>query len=171
MGARRQSARTGRKSRTVAADRFLELRSTVLARMQASVPADLQAELGAATSHQLEALGRLPDGGLTMHQLASSLAISGAAACALADRLVTQGLAERLTSPDDRRVVRLAPTAKGRGLAQRHQEAQRRAVVDLMKRLDDRQVAAWLDIMETLAGADEGDSPAGAPRELVGVDR
>lgn len=154
----------------MAAERFLELRPTVLARMQALVPLDLQAELGAATSHQLEALGRLPDAGLTMHQLASSLAISGAAASALADRLVAQGLAERLTSPDDRRVVRLAPTARGRRLAQQHRYAQRRAMVGLMARLDDRQVAAWLDIMETLA-ADEGEPPAEALTALVGVGR
>lgn len=170
MGVGRQPGRIGSKHRAFAVERLLELRPTVLKRMQASVPPDVQAELGAATPHQLEALARLPDAGLTMHQLAASLAVSGAAACALADRLVAQDLAERLTDRDDRRIIRLAPTGKGRALAERHREAQRRVLTGLVERLDDRQVLAWLDIMETLA-ADDGDPRTKAQTGLVGARR
>src|SRR5579875_3041423 len=75
--------------------RFMELRPTVLARMQASVPAELRAGFESVTGRQLQALARLPAEGLTMHDLAARLRVSGAAASVLADKLVSQGLAER----------------------------------------------------------------------------
>jgi DNA-binding MarR family transcriptional regulator len=157
MKAERRSA-----GRAAAVERFLELRPAVVARMQASIPAELRAELKPITLHQLQALSTLPAEGMTMHELASSLKISGATASALADRLVAQDLVRRATDPTDRRVVRLVPTAKGRSLARRHREAQRRAVAGLLNLLSDEQVAAWLDIMETLAAsgkeADPGDT-------------
>jgi DNA-binding MarR family transcriptional regulator len=171
VGTSRVSSERGPRRRDRVVERFLELRPTVLARMQASVPADLQAELGTATPHQLQALVLLPEDGLTMHDLAGRLRISGPAACTLADRLVSQDLAQRLASPGDRRIVRLAPTDKGRALAERYREAQRRAVAALLRSLDDRQVAAWVDIMETLAGDDEPEEAAPASRSLVGARR
>jgi|SRR5579875_1246392 len=143
--------------------RFMELRPTVVARMQASIPPELHAELESVTGRQLQALSQLPPEGLTMRQLAASLGITAAAASVLADRLTAQDLAERRTDPGDRRVVRLAPTPQGRGAAERYLEAQRRAVSGLLARLTDEQAAAWLDIMETLAADDPPGDPPGDP--------
>ncbi|SRR5579875_1567631 len=159
--------------RAAAVERFLELRPTVVARMQASVPDELQAELKPITLHQLQALSSLPAEGMTMHELASSLKVSGATASSLADRLVAQGLVRRTTDPTDRRVVRLVPSPKGRSLARRHREAQRRAVAGLLDLLSDDQVAAWLDIMETLAaaGAEARPGHAAPVRQLAEVRR
>lgn len=136
--------------------RFLELRPTLIARMQASIPPELHAELETVTGRQLQALTRLPVEGLTMRRLATTLGVSGAAACVLADRLAAQGLAKRQADPDDRRVVRLVPSKHGRAVAQRYLEAQRHATTALLARLSDEQVTAWIDIMETLAADSEG---------------
>ncbi|MDR3036065.1 MAG: MarR family transcriptional regulator [Kitasatospora sp.] len=155
----------GAAGRAAAVDRFLKLRPTVLARMQASVPPELQASLGQVTGRQLLALTLLPAEGLPMRGLATALGVTGAAACVLADRLVAQGLAERSADPVDRRVVRLTTTTEGKKVTGRYREAQRRAVTALLKRLTDDQVRAWLDIMETLAA--EPDPLAARQGELA----
>lgn len=155
----------GAAARAAAVNRFMALRPTVLARMQASVPPELQASLGQVTGRQLLALSLLPRDGLPMRGLADALGVTGAAACVLADRLVAQGLAERSADPADRRVVRLTPTAQGMRVTGRYREAQRRAVTALLKRLTDDQVRAWLDIMETLAA--EPDPLAARPAPLA----
>ena len=86
-----------------------------------------------------------------MGELAAFLKVTGAAASVLAERLVGQGLAVRHADPADRRVVRLAPTPDGMAVAERYRDNQRRGVAALLDRLSDAQVAAWLDVMETLA--------------------
>jgi DNA-binding MarR family transcriptional regulator len=146
------------RAQTVA--RVVELRPVVLALMRESVPEQLQAGLGQATGRQLQALARLPQEGMTMGELAGFLRVTGAAASVLAERLVGQGLAVRRADPGDRRVVRLAPTPEGMARAERYRDNQRRAVAALLDRLSDAQVAAWLDIMETLADGALPASPA-----------
>lgn len=153
---------TGRPSawRAQIVARVVELRPVVLALMRESVPDDLQG-FGQATSRQLQALARLPGEGMTMGELAAFLRVTGASASVLAERLVAQGLAARHADPQDRRVVRLAPTPEGTAVAERYRDNQRRAVAALLDRLSDAQVAAWLDIMQTLA-AGGGPAPLAA---------
>jgi DNA-binding MarR family transcriptional regulator len=55
----------------------------------------------------------------TVTALSEELGISAASASRAADGLVRKKLATRVEDPDDRRVRRLAPTAKGRDLADR----------------------------------------------------
>jgi DNA-binding MarR family transcriptional regulator len=133
------------------AARVVELRPVVLALMRESAPDELQAGFGHVTGRQLQALARLPVDGLAIGELAAFLRVSGAAASVLADRLSEQGLAMRHADPEDRRVVRLVPTPEGVALADRYRSYQRRGVAVLLDRLSDAQVAAWLDVMETLA--------------------
>lgn len=152
-----------------AVERFVRLRPAVLARMTASVPAELRAEFESVTGRQIQALNALPAAGLTMRELASSLGVTGATASVLGDRLVSQDLAVRSPDPADRRVVRLAPTPRGTELAARYRQAQRAAVASLFHALTDEQVEAWLDIMQTVAA---GATPAGAGTgELAGAGR
>jgi DNA-binding MarR family transcriptional regulator len=143
----------------------MELRPTVIARMQASIPAELRNSFESVTGRQLQALARIPATGLTMHELAGSLGVSGAAATVLADRLSAQGLVDRNTDPRDRRIVRLVPSAQGAALSRRYLEAQRQGVNALLERLSDEQVTAWIDIMETLAADDE---PASSQPDSLG---
>jgi DNA-binding MarR family transcriptional regulator len=159
-GGRRQPRTAAWRAAIVA--RVAELRPLVLALMRESVPEELQAGLGQATGRQLQALARLTGDGMTMGELAAFLKVTGAAASVLAGRLVAQDLAVRHADPADRRVVRLAPTPLGMAVAELYRDNQRRGVAALLDRLSDAQVAAWLDIMETLAASDEP-APAGEP--------
>ncbi len=87
-----------------------------------------------------------------MGELASALEVSGPAACMLADRLVSHGLAERRSDPSDRRVVRVVRTERGKRLVKRYEMAQRHALDALVERLSDDQLADWVEILASLAG-------------------
>lgn len=166
-----QRARRGRGvDRDRAIQRYLQLRPVVRARLAASVPDDLRREFESVTAHQLLALQLLPPEGLSMRRLAAALGVMGATVSVLADRLVAQGLAERMHDPSDRRVVRLVPTTRGATLVARAAAQQRRSALEVFDRLRDDQVVAFLDVLETLAehAADPGaavqDPPPNAPR-------
>jgi DNA-binding MarR family transcriptional regulator len=62
---------------------------------------------------------QMPDDEHTVTSLAEDLGISTASASRAADGMVRKKLATRVEDPDDRRVKRLALTAKGRRLADR----------------------------------------------------
>ncbi|MGH9071384.1 MAG: MarR family winged helix-turn-helix transcriptional regulator [Acidimicrobiales bacterium] len=147
-------------AREAAVDRYLVLKPAVVARMNDFVDTELRSEFESLTVHQVKALVRLPPDGLTMHELAADLGITGATACALADRLVAQGLAERRADSLDRRVVRLSPSPCGASISERQRQAQRQRAVAMFGLLSDSQVVAYIGIMETLATA---------PAELAGV--
>jgi DNA-binding MarR family transcriptional regulator len=137
--------------RAEAVARFLALRPGVLARMRTSVPDELRAGFDALTPRQLHALAMLPDEGMGMQRLAAELGITAPTASTMAGRLVAQGLAVRMTSPGDRRVVRLAPSERGRELARRYWQAQRQAADAIFDRLTEAQAASLLGLMEILA--------------------
>jgi len=120
-------------------------------RFQTSLPAELTAELCGGTPHQLEALHMLAqqDGsgrGATMNELARWQHCALSTATALVDRLVQQGLAERVSNPDDRRVVWIVPTDRARVLLGKFVEAKRQMVLAALWNLDD----AELDTLVTL---------------------
>lgn len=149
--------------------RYLELRPIVRARLTASVPEDLHREFESLTPHQLSSLLLLPAEGLRMRELAAALGVMGASVSVLADRLVSQGLAVRMADPDDRRVVRLAPSERGTALAARAAAQQRRSAAQIFDRLSDDQVTAFLDVLETLAEPGTDDRrPSGAGVEWPG---
>ena len=54
--------------------------------------------------------------GLRSRELADRLGIAPSATTPLVDRLVDRNLARRRPDPDDRRIIWIEPTAKGRGL-------------------------------------------------------
>ena len=88
-----------------------------------------------------------------MSSLAEALRVDPSTATRAVQRLVDDGLAERRPCPEDKRVVEVAITAKGRA---RHREAAQR-VHQLMKHILDsfEPAEAWqlADLMERLVGA------------------
>jgi DNA-binding MarR family transcriptional regulator len=119
-----------------------------------SLPEEVSRQLGSVTLHQLEALACLPPEGTTMRQFADAVGISGAAATALANRMIRQGLAERRDDPNDRRTVWLAPTAHALGTLQAFRGWQRRSMAGMLDRLNSDQVATLLDVLTVLARDD-----------------
>ncbi|MHB1501154.1 MAG: MarR family winged helix-turn-helix transcriptional regulator [Candidatus Dormibacteria bacterium] len=117
---------------------------------EVSMPPDLRSELRSVTVHQLGAIAYLPPDGASMRQFAEAVGITGAAATALADRMIKQGLAERRYNPADRRVVWLAPTEKARALLETYRSWQREAMASAVKRLQPSQLATFLEVLNVL---------------------
>ncbi|HUY57605.1 MAG TPA: MarR family transcriptional regulator [Candidatus Micrarchaeaceae archaeon] len=132
-------------------ERVLQLQPVLQQTLRVPLPDEVSSRLGTVTPHQLEALGRLPPEGITMREFAEAVGISGAAATALANRMIRQGLAKRRYDPSDRRTVWLAPTRKGLDTAGAVQEWRRRSVAKIFERLDAAQVTAFLEVLSALA--------------------
>lgn len=132
-------------------ERVLQLQPLLQQTLRVPLPDEVSSRLGTVTPHQLEALGRLPPEGITMHEFAEAVGISGAAATALANRMIRQGLAKRSYDPSDRRTVWLAPTTKGLETAEAVQAWRRRSVAQMVERLDAAQVTAFLEVLSALA--------------------
>lgn len=108
-------------------EQFAERLVALLPRLSRGLSQHDLATLGALTQPQIWALEHLLGGGpCTMCALAAGLRLQGSTATGLVDQLMGRGLVARHRSREDRRVVRVALTAKGRRcLEQMH--AQRRA--------------------------------------------
>jgi DNA-binding MarR family transcriptional regulator len=146
--------------RQALADAYLELMPMIRRRIEARFPADLREELASATPYQLEALLAMDTpGGITMNQLARTQRISDSSCTALADRLVRQGLVERVADPNDRRVVRLVPTQPGLGFVRRFRAAKRSSALAALAALDDDELATYVALVRKMAtAAEDGDT-------------
>jgi len=90
------------------------------------------------------------ESGETMGRLSEQLRIKGSALTQAADRAIRQGLVERVSDADDRRVVRLRLTAQGRQWTQERQ-ARRRAWLEFIWRdIDADERADFLKAVQTL---------------------
>jgi DNA-binding MarR family transcriptional regulator len=140
------------------ADELFALFPALRRRFQAGLPEDLSSEICTVTPHQLEALHLLAHhdadrlaAGHTMNELARAQGCALSSATALVDRLIRQGLAERISDPEDRRVVRIAPTARGRELTRRFAEAKRRIAMTAFEALADDELRTLIRLLRKTA--------------------
>jgi DNA-binding MarR family transcriptional regulator len=83
-----------------------------------------------------------------MHELARFLGISRPAATGLIDRLLAQEMVRREEDPQDRRMVRVSITAKGRRAVKTIWEQKRRMIVDVFGRISPNDRAQYLATVE-----------------------
>ena len=83
-----------------------------------------------------------------MHQLASFLRISRPAATGLINRLILQRLVRREEDAKDRRMVRIAITAKGRRVLENIWDQKRRMIVEVFGQISPSDRAQYLAILE-----------------------
>lgn len=95
----------------------------------------------------------------SMGHLAGETGLSGSGLTAVVDRLVERGLLERRRSDQDRRVVRVGLTARGRHLHEQAREHRRRFAEAMLAPLDDREQTLFLELMHKIAQA--GQPPPG----------
>lgn len=102
---------------------------------------------------QLSVLGHLSRGGeIPMNELARVLGVSRPAATGLVDRLIAQGLAARRGDPEDRRVVRVNLTAKGRNVLANIWEQKRRVITQVFGQLPAADRAHYLATLQKVVG-------------------
>ena len=120
-----------------------------------SLPADLTQVIGPVTVHQMQALHTVARrGSITMGELAGCLdAASMSTATQMADRLVRLGLVDRSGDPDDRRLVLITLSERGRWLHEEMEEGWRRGIDDTLAGLSDEECATLIRLIERLVTA------------------
>lgn len=149
-------------SRDELVSRLLALRPGFQRRFHEELDRSLHEELESITIHQLSVLKNLEDSPRPMRDLAHCLGISESSATAAVDRLVKAGLVERSSDPNDRRVVLAALSPAGSDVVARVAKAVRRRVGEMLTALSDAQIAALVDIYETLANGGGGGEGTGS---------
>ncbi len=113
-------------------------------------PPDLDLTLGQL--HCLRTIGRM--GSPSMSELSSGLQLQPSTVTGLVDALVQQGLVDRRSDPEDRRVVRVRLSAKGQRGRERHRRAMRQRLMELLGDLEDddlRRIHEALSLLHTAA--------------------
>ena len=93
--------------------------------------------------------------GETMGRLSDRLGVRQNALTQAADRLVRHGLAERLSDPNDRRIVRLRLTATGAEWVRERRERRRRRLGALWAELDETERGEFLHAVNVLQAIGE----------------
>lgn len=86
-----------------------------------------------------------------MNELARVLGLSRANATGLVDRLEARGIVERRHSTEDRRVVLVSLTRKGRRTAAKLNDARRRGLARMMRRVPPKNLAVFIETLEQMA--------------------
>jgi DNA-binding MarR family transcriptional regulator len=151
------------RSRAELIDEFLELQPRMRRRLTRVIPSDLHAEMGAWTVQQMQALHVIARrSGVTMGELAGCLeAASLSSATQMADRLVKLGLVERMSDPGDRRLVRVALSARGRDLLRRREAAWREGMGKALEALTDDECATLVRLLERAVGPSPSEGTPG----------
>jgi DNA-binding MarR family transcriptional regulator len=120
--------------------------------------------LRAVSSTQMQVLFLLScDAPQTMGRLAEKLDVSLPSLTGIVERMVEHGLVERGRAAGDRRVVTVAPTAAGRAAVEEIDLVRRRALAQLLSRLDAAQQDEALRIFTALRRIAESLDSQGVP--------
>lgn len=131
--------------------RLIEVLPHLFRRLVVSMPNEIEG-LAKVTTEQFGVLNQVLDrGSLSMSELAVARNVALNTATSLVDRLVAAGLLERRSDPNDRRVVRVVTTAKGRTLVERLRSLRRAAIRRLLDELSDEEIGEILTAMPALA--------------------
>lgn len=127
-------------------------------RLMASVPEELKDEFGAVTWHQLGALEQLraateTSSGATMNEIARMQQCALSSASALVDRVIRLGFAERLSDPDDRRIIHIVPTKLGLEMLARFDTARKAAALEALAPLSDDDLERLVHLMGRIVDA------------------
>jgi len=85
-----------------------------------------------------------------MTDAATFMKVSTAAITGLVDRLVKSGYAARLFDPNDRRIIRVNLTAKGRGLIRKINDQRRQMVVHIFGKISEQEREDYLRILRRI---------------------
>lgn len=118
------------------------------------------ARLGVSMTH-FQALVQLADAPLTMSALARALDASLPSMSGIVDRIEARGLIERDRSSDDRRVVQVRLTARGRDWLCEMETVRRDKLERVLGHLDDERLGRLRAALDDLLGAFAATEAAG----------
>jgi DNA-binding MarR family transcriptional regulator len=121
------------------------------------------------TLPQLKALMMLSAEPLRMTDIAERLDIHLSSATTLMDRIISKGLAERLSDPDDRRVVLCHISSEGRAVVERFAEQHRLDLDDVAAYMTEDELAVLCSAMQVMLKAFRARAADASPRAVPGI--
>jgi DNA-binding MarR family transcriptional regulator len=137
-------------------------------RLMATVPDELRGEFGAVTWHQVIALEQLraateTSSGATMNEIARMQQCALSSASALVDRMIRLGFADRVSDPEDRRIIHIVPSQLGLRMLDRFDEARKTVALEVLAPLNDSELEQLVLLMGKIVDWPEpGHSKEGA---------
>ena len=95
-------------------------------------------------------------GGAKMKDLAVFMNVTTATTTGIVDRLVRQGYVHRLLDENDRRIVKVALTTKGRQLSGKIQQLRREVIIEIFQNISPRNRREYLRILTQIRNALQG---------------
>ncbi|WOB06110.1 MarR family winged helix-turn-helix transcriptional regulator [Piscinibacter gummiphilus] len=145
---------------------FGVLLNVAFAAFREALDADLAAagfdDIGTSFGYVFRLLAEVP---CNLSELAAQLGMSSPGALKVVDDMVAKGYVSRSTDADDRRVKRLALTARGRAALSRARAFHARYEQAVAERLGAREVAATRKVLEAMA-ASQGERGGRMPRPV-----
>jgi DNA-binding MarR family transcriptional regulator len=142
-------------------ERFVQLMELVRQEVMRSASLEEWSDLE-LTMPQCRALALLPQGPQRMGNIAAYLGSSLSSATSMIDRLVDKGLVERLSDPDDRRVVLCQLTVRGQEEIERFWRIGRLGIARLTEHLTTDELEKVVQAIELLYQATQR-SPGTSP--------
>lgn len=96
----------------------------------------------------LEMLGK--EGESKMTELAAYMNVTTAAMTGIVDRLVRDHYAERIYSPEDRRIIRIKLTAKGALLVKKIHQTRRQVILNIFSQISEEDREGYLRILSQI---------------------
>jgi DNA-binding MarR family transcriptional regulator len=94
-----------------------------------------------------------PTGDVTMNALSEAVGVAGSTATRMVDQLVKKGLTDRRNDPQDRRVVRVALTLRGRELRKELESALASCFKDAFAEVPKDEQPATIRVLEFITGS------------------
>ena len=105
------------------------------------------------TPHQFIALKTIADtNDCIMSDLSNKLGVTMGNMTSMVDRLIKEGYVAREHDPDDRRVVKVKLTGKGKDIAAKAGKIKKALLQDIFKKLTKKEIETMLDLIEKIAG-------------------
>jgi len=101
--------------------------------------------------HTIEAIGDLTNG--TVSQLARNVGVTQSTMSTMIDKLVKKGLAQRIRSDKDRRVLHIHLTKKGNAAYKDHEDVHRQVTRNWLKALSKDEQQLTFEIMKRIDAA------------------
>jgi DNA-binding MarR family transcriptional regulator len=87
---------------------------------------------------------------MKMSEIAKKLSVHLPSITVAVDSMITNGLAEREADPDDRRIVRVQLTLKGRGIIRRMNKEEEKVTNHILSKLSDEEKIQLLTILKKI---------------------
>lgn len=83
----------------------------------------------------------------TMTNIAKFMSVTTAATTGIVDRLFREGYVIRVNNPEDRRIILVKPTSKGKTIVDKIRQQKRAMIINIFGKISEEERCSYLDIL------------------------